>query len=209
MNIIARRLGPATRGTAIFHGRPHHVNALQYRTAFKCIHSGPKGETEGTLSGNEASSSKPGGNTNGLGGEGLFGSKSEESREKGIHQASQTFSSHQEEHAASDPGNHQSIYKRKAPSDKDRAKPLVQPVEAASVIRKIYLRHDMTDHNFAPGQASLPARETTVKEKWVRKSKSMQKKIIQRSSTIEYDFPEQAVCYISNTQMFSEFANTL
>ncbi|KAG4428536.1 hypothetical protein IFR05_015982 [Cadophora sp. M221] len=199
MNRIARRLGPATHGTAIFHRRPHHVNALQHRAAFRCVHSGPNGQTGGVPNGSEASLSKLGGSADGLDGEGSSGLKPEESHEpldqelsSTIHQASQPLSSHQEEPSDSKPENNQSINNGNVAGDGDGAKPLVQPVKPAFVIRKI-LGNGSKEYNISPGKAPISALEAAMKKEWIKKKgNAKQKTIIQRSSTIEYDFPEQA-----------------
>ncbi|PVH78837.1 hypothetical protein DL98DRAFT_236536 [Cadophora sp. DSE1049] len=86
MHKIARRLRPATRGAAIFHGRIHHVNGFQYpsRAAFRCTHSGSNGETGGTVNGNETSLEENRDGSGGLDGVGFSGEKAQKKGEEEV-----------------------------------------------------------------------------------------------------------------------------
>lgn len=54
MHKIACRFGPATRVATNFHRNSHHVNIFRNRVTFRCIHSGSDRVAGGTISGDGA-----------------------------------------------------------------------------------------------------------------------------------------------------------
>ncbi|KAH7363820.1 hypothetical protein BKA65DRAFT_489714 [Rhexocercosporidium sp. MPI-PUGE-AT-0058] len=204
MNKISRHLGPATRGTAIFRGGTHHVNTFRHRAAFRCIHSGPNGVTGGPPNGNEASASNPGAKTDGLEGEGPPGSKAHESRQSidhqeqsgPIQQVGQSISSHREESSDLKPESHQSVDKIRLPGGEETAKSATQPSEPPFPLRRAVHGYDKRTRSSFSGLSKSSPREAAVAawqtRKESQKGSALNRDIFQRSSTIEYDFPEQA-----------------